>query len=65
MKEDELQSILNYLLTMHEVNACLRLEVGRGGRAKRGGEGDAGRVRVEPPGEKMCIIICGLELWST
>lgn len=27
MKEDELQSILNYLLTMHEVHACIRLDI--------------------------------------
>lgn len=32
MKEDELQSILNYLLTMHEVNAkfCIKIDTERG-----------------------------------
>lgn len=32
VKEDELQSILNYLLTMHEVNAefCIKIDTERG-----------------------------------
>ena len=57
MKEDELQSILNYLLTMHEVNplVCvfLRETVGDGGGGLSGAGG------------KMGIINRGLELWST
>lgn len=60
MKEDELQSILNYLLTMHEVNAnsCIKID----GETER--EGKRGE-RWSGAGGKMCIIICGLELWST
>lgn len=63
MKEDELQSILNYLLTMHEVNAkfCIKIDTERG--QKR--ETERLLERLSGAGGKMCIIICGLKLWST
>lgn len=53
MKEDELQSVLNYLLTMHEVNVYLCIEIDKRGRQSDG----------ESSGLALCIIICKLELW--
>lgn len=41
VKEDELQSILNYLLTMHEVNAY---DAVRGGNTKT--DSESGRVEL-------------------
>lgn len=61
VKEDELQSILNYLLTMHEVNAGLCVEIDTPIEGQR----ETVRERLSGAGGKMCITICGLELWST